>query len=201
MPTHIRALLGYQVGSTLPRDVVQITPSFRHSAILPGDDPAWQEIADDLADAYSQWAVNGLTRQLSVRLYQIGLPKPNRPKAVTVLNVGQSLEATHPRELACCLSFTGGSNEPRNRGRLYIPQFLVNEGTPGVRPSETERTKVSDLVGIFAGLGGVNVDWIVWSPTAGAATKVERWWVDDEWDVQRRRGMQPTARTEGTTGG
>jgi hypothetical protein len=137
-----------------------------------------------------------------VKLYQLGQPAPNRPKATKTLNPANASEAGIFREMACCLSFYGGPNAPRNRGRLYVPAFLVFSGTtPGVRPTDTIRDKVGELAPILAGLGGINVDWIVWSPTNTAATKVDHWFVDDEWDVQRRRGLRPTTRTAGTTGG
>jgi hypothetical protein len=41
----------------------------------------------------------------------------------------------------------------------------------------------------------------VYSPTTGQTKKVEHWWVDDEWDTQRRRGLRATTRDEGTVSG
>lgn len=204
MPTHIRAQVQWHVGTMLPRDVCQITPCFRHQLGIVEGDPDWQTLADDLAAGLQTWCspILGNSNQLDVKLYEIGEPPPNRPRAVKVLNAGNSAEANSFREAACCLSFYGGDNTPRQRGRLYIPAFIASSGsTLGVRPSTTIRSKIAELVPLFAGLGGVNVDWIVWSPTAQAATRVENWWVDDEWDVQRRRGLKSTARTAGTTGG
>jgi len=183
---------------------MQITPCFRHHATLPGDDPNWQSLADDLAtiiDDFSGTAV-GRTREVTVKLYEIGQPKPNRPKATAVKNTGLSAEAESPRELSCCLSFYGGRNAPRERGRLYIPQCMFQGSSAiGVRPSPTQRTKVGTLAPAFAGLGGANVDWIVWSPTNNSATQVSHWFVDDEWDVIRKRGLKTSARTVGTTSG
>lgn len=204
MPTHIRAACQWAVGSTLPRDSMQITPHFRHQNPLGVGDTDWQQLADDLAAGLAGWASPqiGNSNQLTVKLYEIGKPPPNRPAATKILNAGQAGEASTFRELAVCLSFYGGPNAPSNRGRLYVPYFMASAGTSlGVRPSSTVRDKVGTLAPIFAGLGGVNVDWIVWSPTKQAATKVDHWWVDDEYDVQRRRGLKVTARTSGTTGG
>lgn len=200
MPTHIRALCGWQVGSALPRDVMQITPCFRHQAVLPFDDPNWQDLADDLADGLQTWA-SVAKRQLTVKLYQIGEPIPNRPKATALRDAGSLAETGTPRELAICLSFYGGPNAPWNRGRLYLPFHMLGMSSPGPRPDSSMRTKAGALAPTLAGLGGVDVDWIVWSPTRGQATRVENWFVDDEWDVQRRRGLKPTTRTTGTTGG
>jgi hypothetical protein len=202
MPTHIRAMCQWQIGSALPRDVMQITPTFRHQQVLPVDGgPEWDDLADDLADGLDSWG--GATQQITVKLYQIGLPKPNRPKATSVRRAGTIPAGNVPRELAVCLSFNGGQNAPRQRGRLYIPAQLAG-GVPSqmqVRVPTESRDKVALLPALFAGLGGIDVDWIVWSPTNSSATKVERWFVDDEWDVIRKRGLQPINRNVGTTGG
>jgi hypothetical protein len=199
VPTHIRASISWQMTSMLPRDAVQITPHFRHQAILPGDDPSWQDLADDLAAGIDGWDLG--TRQLTVRLYDVAGAPINRPKAIKVLNPATFQSAVTAREVALCLSFWGGNNEPHNRGRLYAPFSLFSGSVPGERPVAAMQQKVADLVPIFAGLGGVDVDWIVWSPTRDAATKVEGWYVDDEWDTQRRRGLKPASRLAGTTGG
>jgi hypothetical protein len=191
----------WNVGTLLPRDVMQITPCFRHSDIgglLDG--PGYQTLAEDLATGLQAKA--GTTRGLTVKLYEIGLPKPNRPKATAVRNAGLSAESTQPRELAMCLSFYGDRNAPHQRGRLYVPLgVLTAAGALSVRPAAGLRDNLGTWADIFSGLGGANVDWIVWSPTRQEATKVDHWFVDDEYDVQRRRGYKPSARSAGTTSG
>lgn len=189
----------------LPRDVMSINPCFRHQTDLSIGGVEWAPLAQDLADGLATWSISPATRQLTVKLYKIEDPvagEPHRPQATVTKAAGTFLPTPGPGEIAVCLSFYGGSNAPYNRGRLYIPFAAFSGSAPaGSRPSAANRTKVGDLVPLFAGLGGVNVDWIVWSPTKKAATKVDHWWVDDEWDTQRRRGLKPTTRTAGTTGG
>lgn len=186
----------------LPRDRFTITPHFRHQLDPTGiGGPDWQALADDLANALKGWELAPTAHELTVKLYDLGESHPRRPKATKVLNANMANEAAYMREIALCLSFSGGPNLPQNRGRLFIPHVKCSNGAPGVRPTATERDKVAALVPLLSGLGGENVDWIVWSPTRSAATKVERYFVDDEWDVQRRRGGRPTTRTQGTTGG
>lgn len=202
MPTHILAQCCWQTGSMLPRDMHCITPTFRVQADwdpLGGTD--WDNLANDLANALIAWGTASTNKQLTVRLYLIGGTKPNRPKATVIKNPGLSAEPTIPRELALCLSFYGGQNDRTQRGRLYLPAWLIGATSPGARPTATDRTRAEGLVSPLASLGGVNVDWIVWSRKLSAATKVTNYWVDDEWDVQRRRGLRPTTRTAGTTGG
>jgi hypothetical protein len=38
----------------------------------------------------------------------------------------------------------------------------------------------------------------VWSRIEHAAHSVTNYYVDDEWDIQRRRGGRPTSRVSGT---
>jgi hypothetical protein len=78
---------------------------------------------------------------------------------------------------------------------------MSGSGASGAVVSPTNRAKVSDLVGIFSNLGGVDVDWIVWSEKDKAAHKVTNWFVDDGWDVVRSRRLKATTRTTGTTSG
>jgi hypothetical protein len=198
----------WNVGSTLPRDVNQITPCFRAQAGWdPGADTDWSNLAEDLATALQGW--QNPTRGLTVKLYDIGQDAtkangkpPNRPKATATRNLGNCDESPHPRDIALCLSFNGGPNAKTNRGRIYVPIWAIQgSGQLAVRPTSGNRAVVGALPTIFANLGGANVDWIVWSRKANAATKVERWYVDDEWDTQRRRGLKSTARTSGTTSG
>jgi hypothetical protein len=203
VPTHIRAMCQWQVGSGLPEDVMQITPCFRAQADwdpLGGTD--WDSLAQDLVTALEGWTFQD--RKLTVKLYDIDEAAPghiNRPKATKVSTNVMTHEQSFPRELSLCLSFYGGTNQKRERGRLYVPYWLISGDDPGVRPSDANLAYVAGLVPIFANLGGTNVDWIVWSTTGDKATKVTNAYVDDEWDTQRRRGLRPTKRHAVTTSG
>jgi hypothetical protein len=202
LPTHIRMQVSWNVGSSAPRDVMQITPCFRAQEDWSPGGTDYEDLAQDLADALDTWNAND--RKLTVKAYKIQDPvpgEPHRPEAIATTSQTSILEAPIFREQALCLSFYGGQNGPRQRGRLYLPAFMLSVGQPDVRPSTAFQQKALDLVPIFAGLGGSNVDWIVWSPTNKSATKVTNAYVDDEWDVQRRRGLRPVTRLEATTGG
>lgn len=203
MPTHIRARCSWQIGTMLPKDQVVINPTFRRQ--LDVSDPTSgvdaQALADDLAAALNTWVNSTFKPQLTVKLYDVQAPKPSFPLAEKVLNVGVAPSPDIPPELAITLSFYGDRNIPRRRGRLYIPALLLGSSTVGANVDIAKRQKVAALVPIFAGLGGANVDWGVWSTRDLAFHKAEHWWVDDEWDVQRRRGNRPTLRDQGTTGG
>jgi hypothetical protein len=53
----------------------------------------------------------------------------------------------------------------------------------------------------LSAVGGVNVDWSVYSPTTGQNNAITNLWVDNEWDTQRRRGLRPTSRSVATING
>lgn len=200
MGTIIRAQCSWQVGSMLPRDRFTITPYFQHTQIdLSGTD--WQALADDLANGLKTWEKSPTNHELTVKLYNMNDTQPRRPKAISVKNANAAQDALYMREIALCLSFSGGSGLPRERGRLFIPHVKLSVNNALARPAQADRDQVAALVPILSGLGGINVDWGVYSPTNRSFTTASRWFVDDEWDVQRRRGNKPTTRSAGSTSG
>jgi hypothetical protein len=171
-----------------------ITPHFK--TLLAGSDPV--ALATDLANGLNTWCAS--TREINVKCYDAQGTKPVYPVADVTKSAGLYPASPVSRELALCLSFYGSRNVKRERGRLYFPAFLA-AGTYGLRPTTGQRDWIKSAVPIFTGLGGVDVDWVVYSRVADAATTVKNWWIDDEWDIQRRRGLKATTRTVGTVSG
>jgi hypothetical protein len=135
--------------------------------------------------------------QIGCRIYNMGDDIPREPRADRKGALLNASATDGMREAALCLSFYGDRNLPRQRGRLYIgpwPSSALSE-----RPDATVRGYLGTLAAGIGGLGGINVDWCVHSPTTGSYHKVTNWWVDDEWDVQRRRGHRPSMRLAGAT--
>jgi hypothetical protein len=126
-----------------------------------------------------------------VKMYNMEDPKP-RPLRKTAVGTGSGGSASGPQEVALCLSFYGERNLPRQRGRLYIGPYFA--GSAGGRPTATQMGKLITLGNGIANLGGINVKWVVYSPTAGSTKGVTNTWVDNAWDTQRSRGLAPTAR-------
>jgi hypothetical protein len=191
----VRLRSAWWADSGLPRDQLIINPVFRINGLLY--DP--QQLCQDLATSLQSWAA--VTTQLIVTAYDVQGTKPVYPAGRYVHSANTFFSLSGFREQSLCLSFYSDHNVPRQRGRLYVPNALAYGSTIGQRPTSTQRNKVSALVPIFANLGGANVDWVVWSQMDRAARKVSNWWVDDEWDVQRRRGLRQTTRDTGTTSG
>ena len=162
--------------------------------------PGFQQA--DLATALDNWLPTPGTTKIRVAFYDLEGTKPVYPAGDYTRNPAAGpFSYGAPREVALCLSFYGSHNAPRHRGRLYIPAFFASSATLGLRPSGTHISKVMALGPIFSALGGVNIDWIVWSRANRAATKVENYWVDDEWDMMRSRGQKRTTRSMATTSG
>lgn len=186
----------FTLDSLLPRDELVITPHFNDAGV--GTDP--DGLTSDLATALSDWwAVAG---RVEVTAYEVAGPPPHYPMGQTILNPTGAPASNCPREIAVCLSYFATNNVPRRRGRLFIPHPVISTGTagttPDVRPNAATRTKAGALAPIFADLGGPDVDWVVYSRVDGVARPVTDWWVDDEWDTIRSRGLRSTTRLAGT---
>lgn len=179
----------------LSRDTVVMNPVFDVTSGV--DDP--DGLCEDLATALNTWLTPSFATQITVKAYDVE-KKPHGPAAgVATRNPGVYKAAAVPREISLCLSFYSEYNVKRQRGRLYMPAFLLGAGAVGVRPLAAIQTKGAELAQILQDIGSIDVDWSIWSPTDKVARRVTHWFVDDEWDIQRSRGMRPTSRASGIT--
>lgn len=187
-----RAQIAWQFDSALPRDAVCITPHFDG---LGGNA---QAIADNLNTKLAAITAVGATPVWTIKVYDALRPKPNPPLAIVVHPGGGSPTTSFaPRDVALCLSFFAGVNSPRRRGRLYIPMNFV-PGSLGLRPTSAQRSSVAAFVPALTTGYPTSVKWAVYSRRDGATFPVTDWFVDDEWDTQRKRGLRSTTRTTGT---
>lgn len=186
-----RMQCSFQMDSSFPRDAMIITPHFNDT--LPGSDP--EGLCEDLAVALGAWAPSG--GAITVKAYDAQGTPPVYPAADFTVRPGTAPTSSVNRDVALCLSFYAGQNRPRQRGRLYVPCAIKSISPGSARPSAVQQQQVADLVPIFTGLGGTDVDWVVYSRLDNQPRSVSHWWVDNAWDTQRRRGLQPTSRLEG----
>lgn len=204
MPSHLLLRIAWQFNDIDPKNQAVINPCFRRQMDIsdPTSGTDAQALCDDLAAAINTWTVPA-TKMITVKAYNLQGAKPNYPLASKTLGSTPSPTIGVPQQ-ALCLSFYSGLNQPRKRGRLYLPAWtMTNTGAElsSSVASATLRTKAAALVPIFAGLGGANVDWIVWSRVAQSAGRVDNYFIDESWDIQRRRKVKSTQRTVGTTSG
>jgi hypothetical protein len=171
---------------------MMVTPHFKD--VAGSADP--QSLCEDMLAGLE--AITPITGEVRVTAYDAQGTKPVYPEGDAIVRTGQVHATSNPRELAVCLSFYGERNVPRQRGRLYMPLFFVGVSALGLRPPHAI-AKMSQYVDLLKNLGGVDIDWVVYSRTLNEAFSVTDWWVDNEWDVMRSRGLKGTARTLGTT--
>jgi hypothetical protein len=176
--------------SALPRDKVVVTPCYRWANFTVQNA---ESLANNVLDAFETTFGAGKFPETVAKVYDLEGSKPVLPMATVTRYPGVVKGTGQPREVALCLSFSGGQHQPRQRGRLYIPAVLPGGGT-GLRPSGGAMVATQALGQALYDVGGANVDWIVWSRVNKSATGITRCWVDDEWDTVRTRGLRPTTR-------
>jgi hypothetical protein len=114
-----------------------------------------------------------------------------------------------PNEMALCLTaaadfgadveFAPGSRpRARDRGRVYLGPFNTDAMESSGPGSATVPSP--GIIDVIVGAGQFLMDdpdteWVVWSRRAAGVKTVTSAWVDNAWDVQRRRGERPTAKT------
>lgn len=186
--------------TTFPRDRVVNTLYLNHTA-EPGIPADVDQMVDDVVAVWDFFWCGSGVREITCKAYELGGPPPHFPVAEHTRNLGLAPQSNIPREVAICLSFRADQNTKRRRGRMFLPVFTCGSAGPvrdllTVRPSTALRDRGIVMANEIANLGGVDVDWSVWSGMDNAARKVEHAWVDDEWDTQRRRGLRASTRTE-----
>lgn len=183
-----RAQISFPHDTAFPRDAVSINPHFT------GDNP--DALIDVLVNNIKAITEVGASRSFTVKLYDAEKAPPNYPLETRVNGTGFSTSAK-PREIALCLSYYSTWNRPRYRGRLYIPGQFIS-GSFDLRPTGAQRQIALNWAQAFILNMPPTHRWVVWSRIDRKAYGVSDFWVDDEWDIVRTRGMRGTTRTTGT---
>lgn len=179
--------------SVLPRDRMVNVLHFDNPIGMP-DNP--EALCNDLAVVYDTKVLfSPGTNEIDVRLYHESIKGP--PLGKKVINTGKAPVSPCPREVSLCLSFRGEKNTPSTRGRLFIPVSLIMSPTGGLstRPPLAFRDRLLALADSISALGGIDIDWGVYSPRNDTFVKAVHAWVDDEWDTVRSRGLRATTRS------
>lgn len=192
----LRVQVEMGIPTTLPRDVAVTT---FHLDTDAGTD--YESLADDVGPLFASTIgpMQGGVTRYRTKIYDLADAEPRLPRADVVFDAAFGASENGPREVALCLSYYAGRNLPRLRGRMYIGP--VARSVMAERPSETTRQRLADLAEGLSGLGGPNVQWVQYSPTTQDFTNVSDYFIDDEWDTMRSRGLRSTTRTTGTVDG
>lgn len=139
-----------------------------------------------------------------VRVYNMAEPEPRMPIAQVPFDILPNQAAQpYPREVAVCLSFRGatvsGANPARRRGRIYIGPLSETAGVTSGAYVRPDAAFCNDLLDAAVDLGQgaqalANATWSVYSKASAALITIAAFWVDNEWDTQRRRGVRATQR-------
>jgi hypothetical protein len=197
MPQVYEFQIGLAVTDTLPRNRFVNVIHMEHvvGSVLDTD---LENVCADLAAMYqSHYAYAGET---TVKAYDVG-PKPNYPLAQVTVNQGLAYGINVARELALVLSFAGENRGNKSeRGRIYLCPNIVstNLAAAAVRPSTPQQNWALNFFTMsnnsFPDIGGVDWKFGIYSPTYKKFTQAEQAWVNDEWDIIRKRGLRETGR-------
>lgn len=183
-----KVAISFPFDSALPKDKLTITPHFF------GDNA--QGLANALKVNLVAWTGIG-TKPFDIKVYDAQKAPPNFPLA-TASQSGTTPNSVVPRELALCLSYYSTYNRPRYRGRLYIPIGINGAQTMGARPTQAQMDNTILFANIFKNGLPAQHNWVVFSGRDNKSYGVTNYWCDDEWDIQRSRGLRGTTRSLGT---
>lgn len=216
MAHHYRAQVSITMDTGTPADACVNVFHFDADADITLDESVRLDHITDRLTAFYQ-TIDGVLFPAEVgttaglKIYDLADPEPRAPKRDTTIALTPAVTGAMPSEVAICLSYQAaresGVNHARRRGRVYLGPLhigVLQTSAGGSRPSTTARTSIATAATALAASTQVNRPvWAVFSPTRRAEggslddsfTDVEDGWVDDAFDIQRRRGLAPTART------
>jgi hypothetical protein len=146
-------------------------------------------------------------RELQCKAYDTDA-KPNYPRANVIVNAGVPWVMSVPRELALVLSYAAHNRgNKRERGRMYLAPGIASVGLmdANLRPTQAQLDWALAFYGesnnSLPDLGGIDWKFGVWSKVAQKFTQTQQAWVNDDWDIQRRRGLRETTRVTSTREG
>lgn len=201
--------------NNLPEDVI-INTWHIQSAVAGSQEAMATAFQTDLEDFYVACSAIFPSALISedweVRYYDINAEPPAIPVVSFPMHIELGSPAPAPAELAICLSYratyVSGSPSARRRGRVYLgpcstEAFQSLNGD--VRVAVATRTAITAAAEglLTASSASTAYDWVVFSPTTHQAVPgggdfgffpVIGGWVDNAFDIQRRRGSDATVR-------
>lgn len=198
--------------TTDAEDPAEATYSAAHQKVVDfynGSSGGFQSIASFMSPAILKTAGSCSTRQ-----YDMGAPEPRVPRLTTWTLAAGAVNPL-PNEVCVVLSHYAINNVAGQRGRFYIGPLGTNAlTTESSRPDVIDQLRSALLqAAIRLTADDDLVEWVFISPSkperptkAGGTLPAEAHqiyrptnaWVDDEWDTQRRRGIEARSRVTAT---
>jgi hypothetical protein len=195
----------------LPENYVTNTFHFSGPATVPVAEDLGAAIEDfydgetGLGNSIGEYLSASIVRTTEVhevRFYNVTSGVGGTPFHTHTFGIVESPLAVYrlPSEVAVCLSYeatpVAGGIQARRRGRVYIGPLCSDALDGGTsRPSSSLQT---DLLAAAQRLHDAallaEAPWVVYSRVDEEAVQIDRGWVDNACDTQRRRGLDATAR-------
>lgn len=135
-----------------------------------------------------------------IKFYEISNTKPNYPVDIQSFNLASSPpDVDLPMEVALCISYSNTTENTvpraRRRGRIYLGGWTESMNDDG-RPVEANLSTLAGYYKTYADTVNTisTVSAGVWSRADDFVYAIDTIWVDNEWDIQRRRGGKATER-------
>jgi len=209
-PGLITAQAVFQGTSNLPEDRYVNTFHFRYvndtttGVTTAGEAEIVARLTDFYNNNYTTYGIHTFlsnlilrgSGQAEFRLYDQGQEQPREPHVTTWTLGAIDSGGRLPQEAAVCASFYGSRSVPRERGRVYLGPLEIGAlDAATARPTTLFRQIIADAMEDLAG-NGTLMDWVTLhrTTTVVETNSVTGGWVDNEFDTQRRRGLESTSR-------
>jgi hypothetical protein len=198
--TVIRCQVTLKTTSNMPEDYISNTFYYRG----PGELEGLKNIAGNKLTGFYQSLGGGYLSPLlsqfghTIKFYDQEIAKPNPPFNVREFDFLAPLAGgSLPSEVAVVVSFSGGLisgvSPGSSRGRVYLgPISASNIQLNGMMPNQF----CEDIAGFAAELAnaGGAAEHCIWSDKLQQDFGITEYWVNNEYDTQRRRGRKATFR-------
>lgn len=155
-----------------------------------GQDPNYQTLGDDLWTIMAARSWNA-GRFMDIRAYNMDEPGTKQnPREQKYLRTGTvaGTGVTGAHQVSVALSYYADRNLASKRGRIYTGPWSATAN----QVSAFQQNAVLALAPALANLGGINVDWSLYSPKNNTHTRITNAWVDSSWDIIRKRKLKAT---------
>jgi len=201
----------FQGTSGTPKDRYVNTWHFQHSDLVPPPTD-FDNVKDLLKDFYITAPTGNAIRTtlsgkmsltVNVTAYDLDDEKPRAPVYQgSFTSPGFAGAAPLPPEVAICLSFeakrVSGERQARRRNRVYLGPWATSAMSTDGQVNPSVQTDIFNAAKRLndAAAAAVSWDWVVYSGLDQDWMAVQHIWVDNAFDIQRRRGLTPTNRAQ-----
>lgn len=138
----------------------------------------------------------------TLKAYDLADPLPRVPVHTSSWSFAANpTGADLPAEVALCISYQAsaisGQSQASRRGRMFFGPLASGANNSG-RPAAALVSALASGFELFAETSATASQVVgVWSRTKGTFAAAQNYWVDNAFDTQRRRGLDPSSRTTG----